>query len=153
MTERQLMCDIVAKKLATIFLEEKGIKCKEAEGEFCHWDLECSICDINFVVECKFRHSTKMNDYSTIYLNKKKVDFLNGKNVLFFYAFLDGFLLFSRNEVMKYPISNVKCQKSQKSSEKHYELNYEIPVSLLKSEKYNERSLKVIDEFNKRRFF
>lgn len=153
MTERQLMCDSVAKKLATIFLEEKGIKCKETEGEFCHWDLECSSGNINFVVECKFRHSTKMNDYATIYVNKHKIDFLKDKNVLFFYAFLDGFLLFSRNEVINYPIVNIKCQKSQKNNEKHYELNYEIPVILLKSKKYNERSLKVIDVFNKRRFF
>lgn len=153
MTERQSMCDIVAKKLAIIFLEEKGIKCKESDDEFCHWDLECSSGNIDFVVECKFRHSTKMNDYATIYVNKNKIDFLKGKNVLFFYAFLDGFLLFSRNDVVKYPIVSIKCQKSQKNSEKHYELNYELPVMLLNSKKYNERSLNVIEVFNKRRFF
>lgn len=153
LSKRQEACDTLAKKIAELHFRNIGYAWGNSLGEYTNYDGVAYDASTKkeYKVECKFRHSTSINDYPTLLIKERKIELLNqwSPNVKLVYVWKDAYAVLSLEQVKQFPVQNKLVRENQVSYNNHMERNYVIPISPLSISifEFNEKQKKAMEIF------
>ena len=125
LTKRQEVCDILAKKIAELHFHKMGYAWGNSLGEYTNYDGVAydAATKKEYKVECKFRHSTSINDYPTLYIKERKIELLNqwAPDVKLVYVWKDAYAVLSLDDIKRFPVENKLVRENQASYNDHME--------------------------------
>ncbi len=135
LTKRQETCDILAKKIAELHFHKMGYTWGNSLGEYTNYDGVAydAATKKEYKVECKFRHSTSINDYPTLLIKERKIELLQqwAPDVKLVYVWKDAYAVLSLDDIKRFPVENRLVRENQASYNDHMERNYVIPITPL----------------------